>query len=64
MTIEGYDGERILLSYDVSGEARSAAARVCQIVFGRSGPRPRTGVPRSGGSSGVGESYGSGSPSS
>ncbi len=25
-----------LLSYDVSGEARSAASRVCQVVFGRS----------------------------
>ena len=25
----------ILVSYDVSGSARSAAARVCQIVFGR-----------------------------
>ena len=36
MTIEGYDGpERILLSYDVGGEARSKAARVCQMVFGR-----------------------------
>ncbi|HEX9339851.1 MAG TPA: hypothetical protein VF992_01585 [Thermoplasmata archaeon] len=35
MTIEGYEGERILLSYDVSGAARSAAAQVCQIVFGR-----------------------------
>ena len=36
MTIEGYDGsERVLVSYDVSGEARSKAARVCQIVFGR-----------------------------
>lgn len=41
MTIEGYDGERVLLSYDVSGSARSVAAQVCQIVFGRtrvSGP--------------------------
>ncbi|HKZ89650.1 MAG TPA: hypothetical protein VJ300_05260 [Thermoplasmata archaeon] len=35
MTLEGYEGERVLLSYDVSGEARSTAARVCQIVFGR-----------------------------
>lgn len=35
MTIEGYDGERVLLSYDVSGSARSTAARVSQIVFGR-----------------------------
>ncbi|HKW43242.1 MAG TPA: hypothetical protein VJP06_03555 [Thermoplasmata archaeon] len=36
MTIEGYDApERILVSYDVVGEARSTAARVCQIVFGR-----------------------------
>ncbi|MGI0148968.1 MAG: hypothetical protein ACREDF_05495 [Thermoplasmata archaeon] len=39
MTIEGYEGERILVSYDVSGSARSVAARVCQIVFGRSGAR-------------------------
>ena len=35
MTIEGYDGERVLVSYDVSGSARAVAARVCQIVFGR-----------------------------
>jgi len=28
-------GECILVSYDVSGSARSVAARVCQIVFGR-----------------------------
>ena len=35
MTIEGYDGERVLLSYDVSGAARTVAARVCQIIFGR-----------------------------
>lgn len=35
MTIEGYDGDRVLLSYDVSGSARAVAARVCQIVFGR-----------------------------
>ena len=37
MTIEGFRGpEAVLLSYDVSGKARSTAARVCQIVFGRS----------------------------
>jgi hypothetical protein len=36
MTIEGYDGERVLVSYDVAGSDRSVAARVCQIVFGRS----------------------------
>lgn len=37
MTIEGYRGsDAILLSYDVAGGARSAAATVCQIVFGRS----------------------------
>src|SRR2546430_6884528 len=36
MTIEGYDGERVLISYDVAGSERSVAARVCQIVFGRS----------------------------
>src|SRR2546428_14112328 len=35
MTIEGYEGERVLVSYDVSGSARGVAARVCQIVFGR-----------------------------
>jgi len=35
VTIEGYEGERVLVSYDVSGAARSVAARVCQIVFGR-----------------------------
>ncbi len=36
MTIEGYRGpDAILLSYDVPGSARSTAARVCQIVFGR-----------------------------
>ncbi len=35
MVLEGYEGERVLLSYDVQGAARSAAARVCQIVFGR-----------------------------
>jgi len=35
MTIEGYDGERVLLSYDVSGAARTVASRVCQIIFGR-----------------------------
>ncbi len=37
MTIEGFRGpETILLSYDVSGGARATAARVCQIIFGRS----------------------------
>src|SRR2546429_9863464 len=39
MTIEGYDGERVLISYDVAGSERSVAARVCQIVFGRSKDR-------------------------
>src|SRR5437016_9944579 len=43
MTIEGYDGERVLISYDVAGSERSVAARVCQIVFGRSKDRtPRS----------------------
>src|SRR5437016_8664225 len=43
MTIEGYDGERVLISYDVAGSERSVAARVCQIVFGRSkGRTPRS----------------------
>ncbi len=37
---------RILLSYDVSGAARSTAARVCQIVFGRTRTAPGTGHPR------------------
>ncbi len=42
MTIEGYRGpEAVLLSYDVSGEARSTAARVCQIVFGRARLGPK-----------------------
>lgn len=35
MTLEGYEGERVLLSYDVSAAARSVASRVCHIVFGR-----------------------------
>ena len=35
MTIEVYEGDRILVSYDVSGSARGVAARVCQIIFGR-----------------------------
>ncbi len=35
MVLEGYEGNRILLSYDVQGSARSTASRVCQIVFGR-----------------------------
>jgi len=35
MIMEGYDGERVLLSYDVRGTARAVAARVCQIIFGR-----------------------------
>ncbi len=35
MVLEGYDGERVLLSYDVQAAARSTAVRVCQIVFGR-----------------------------
>ncbi len=41
MTIEGYRGpEAFLLSYDVAGNNRSTAARVCQIVFGRSRTTP------------------------
>jgi len=35
VTLDGYDGERMLFHYDVSGAARSVAARVCQIVFGQ-----------------------------
>ncbi len=47
MVLEGYGGpDRVLFSYDVSGAARSVAARVCQIVFGRSGARPREGAAR------------------
>src|SRR5438876_11727424 len=39
MTIDEYEGERVLISYDVAGSERSVAARVCQIVFGRSKDR-------------------------
>src|SRR2546429_5642604 len=39
MTIDDYEGERVLISYDVAGSERSVAARVCQIVFGRSKDR-------------------------
>lgn len=47
MTLEGQDlPARTLLSYDVSGSARSAAAQVCQIVFGRTRTVPRTGQQR------------------
>ena len=35
MTLEGYEGERVLLSYDVSGSDRAVATRVCQMIFGR-----------------------------
>lgn len=36
MTLDAHSGgDCFLLSYDVSGSARSVAARVCQIVFGR-----------------------------
>ncbi len=47
MTLEGDDPlERVLLSYDVTGTARSAAARVCQIVFGRTRIVSRSGETR------------------
>src|SRR5712692_137555 len=46
MTIEGYDGDRVLISYDVAGSERSVAARVCQIVFGRSKDRARRSMER------------------
>jgi hypothetical protein len=46
MTIEGYDGDRVLISYDVVGSERSVAARVCQIVFGRSKDRARRSIER------------------
>ena len=39
MTIDDYEGECVLISYDVAGSERSVAARVCQIVFGRSKDR-------------------------
>ncbi|MGQ0797832.1 MAG: hypothetical protein ACT4OI_08240 [Methanobacteriota archaeon] len=35
MTLEGYEGERRLLSYDASGCSRTTAVAVCRIVFGR-----------------------------
>ena len=41
MVLDGYEGERVLLSYDVAGAARATAARVCQIVFGRTRPGTR-----------------------
>lgn len=46
MVLEGYEGDRILLSYDVQGAARSAASRVCQIVFGRTRADRRGGLRR------------------
>src|SRR5437879_12853359 len=43
MTCERYDGERVLIAYAVAGSERAVAARVCQIVFGRSKDRtPRS----------------------
>src|SRR5256886_17206766 len=39
MTIDDYEGERVLISYAVFCLERSVAARVCQIVFGRSKDR-------------------------
>ncbi len=33
--IEGYDGERVLLSYDATGASRPAAVHFCRIIFGR-----------------------------
>ncbi len=35
----------ILLSYDVSAKARSAAVKVCQLIFGRSDSPPGGPVP-------------------
>ncbi len=36
LTLEGFEGSSaVLLSYDVTGVPRSAAVRVCRIVFGR-----------------------------
>ena len=40
------DGEpEILLSYDVSANARSAAVKVCHLIFGRSDSPPDGPVP-------------------
>src|SRR5439155_1089512 len=39
MTIDDYEGERVLISYAVFGLEKTVAARVCQIVFGRSKDR-------------------------
>src|SRR5438094_2773259 len=35
MTIEGYEGERVLISYAVFCLKKKTAARVCQLIFGR-----------------------------
>lgn len=34
-TIEGYEGERTLFSYDATGSSRPAAVQVCRLIFGR-----------------------------
>src|SRR5438309_1933972 len=39
MTIDDYEGERVLISYAVFCLKKKIAARVCQIVFGRSKDR-------------------------
>src|SRR5438874_1790124 len=39
MTIDDYEGERVLISYAVFGLKKKIAARVCQILFGRSKDR-------------------------
>ncbi len=33
--IDGYDGERVLLSYDATGTSRPAAVQACRLIFGR-----------------------------
>ena len=33
--IDGYNGERILFSYDATGSSRPAAVQVCRLIFGR-----------------------------
>src|SRR5437867_12376317 len=43
MTIDDYEGERVLISYAVFCLKKKIAARICQIVFGRSkGRTPRS----------------------
>ena len=34
-TIDGFEGERVLFSYDATGSSRRAAVQVCRLIFGR-----------------------------